>query len=521
MAADAAGARPATASASGLCEGCGWHHESTSIVSVDAPTQQIYETTRLPMQEDHATAVQQGCVRALSCEVSPRERPLMFGNAQQGYTLSFAFNLADQHARGHRRYYTLMVVCADRLHIVHNWAFFTKHCGDIIAELQAAARQANDLRLSESTGQAAGPPYTQSPVRRPSVADRLAPRADQLRSPHRTTELLRSLGRVTGKGELVVEALHQKFVWIIQQFAERVHEKQVRGPSYMAGRTTEDAPLLATAPTDVQCEVATVARIARASRDSGDISEEECRHILSMSCSGNESVFDAPEQQQQQRQRPAAATRGYRSLAGLAAVLSRPQLGLLLYNVSLGNQCIVRSDEPHAVVDFITAVTATLPDNASTTAINQDHYCEAFEASFLGLLRGVNIPGHIDRAGVIVVDLDPASDRNNWAGSITLCAENHVAAAAGNSFVAELLAFYYSDLDCEGIEATWLDAFRERWMHKAKAYFKVARRCELEAEERNSLLCQSLRITGKDFAVLKFLTACLSRPNRRRLLTDT
>ena len=47
-----------------------------------------------------------------------------------------------------------------------------------------------------------------------------------------------------------------------------------------------------------------------------------------------------------------------------------------------------------------------------------------------------------------------------------------------------------------------------------------ARCCEVEAEERNILLCQSLGVTEQDFLVLKFLTACLSRPNRRRLLMD-
>ncbi len=83
--------------------------------------------------------MRQACVRSLSCEVCPsREGPVLFGDDRRGYVFSYTFFLRDSNARGFQRWYSIVIVMADRLRLVSSWHFLVKTISEFVARLQAA-----------------------------------------------------------------------------------------------------------------------------------------------------------------------------------------------------------------------------------------------------------------------------------------------------------------------------------------------------------------------------------------------
>jgi folliculin len=83
------------------------------------------------------STVRQACVRSLSCEVCPtREGPLLFGDDQRGYVFSYTFFLRDSSARGSQRWYSIILIMADRLRLVSAWDFLVAQITQFILKLQ-------------------------------------------------------------------------------------------------------------------------------------------------------------------------------------------------------------------------------------------------------------------------------------------------------------------------------------------------------------------------------------------------
>ena len=85
------------------------------------------------------STVRQACVRSLSCEVCPtREGAVLFGDEHRGYVFSFTFFLRDSSARGLQRWYSIVLLMADRLRLVSSWAFLVQHITAFVQRLQEA-----------------------------------------------------------------------------------------------------------------------------------------------------------------------------------------------------------------------------------------------------------------------------------------------------------------------------------------------------------------------------------------------
>ncbi|KAI9801224.1 MAG: hypothetical protein M1825_003498 [Sarcosagium campestre] len=88
---------------------------SSTAMSASPPSQHphtiTYLTTRLPQTLLAHSLLRRSTIRTLSCETLPRPHssgPLMFGDAQAGYTIAHAFRLADPAARGRTRRYAFV-----------------------------------------------------------------------------------------------------------------------------------------------------------------------------------------------------------------------------------------------------------------------------------------------------------------------------------------------------------------------------------------------------------------------------
>ena len=66
------------------------------LISYDRAASTAYLSTRAPVHGPLYAVVRQACVRSLSCEFAPgKEGPVLFGDEQAGYTLSYMFQVKD------------------------------------------------------------------------------------------------------------------------------------------------------------------------------------------------------------------------------------------------------------------------------------------------------------------------------------------------------------------------------------------------------------------------------------------
>lgn len=140
-AAAAASTATATDNKSEFCASCDWSESRPGFVSHDTAAQTTYATTHHPIRPELYSTIRQACVRSLSCEVCPgREGPLLFGNADAGYTFSYAFFLKDHQARGFQRWYSVILVMTDYLHLISCWTFLVAQIKALVQDLQKRVR---------------------------------------------------------------------------------------------------------------------------------------------------------------------------------------------------------------------------------------------------------------------------------------------------------------------------------------------------------------------------------------------
>ncbi|VDK43568.1 unnamed protein product [Anisakis simplex] len=74
---------------------------------------------------------------------------ILFGDDDHGYTLSHTFRLRDAKARGFQRWFSLIVICMDKLLITNNYEFFVSSLSAIIHQLQERADDVFVMEQSE------------------------------------------------------------------------------------------------------------------------------------------------------------------------------------------------------------------------------------------------------------------------------------------------------------------------------------------------------------------------------------
>lgn len=65
---------------------------------------------------------------SLTVEFCPgREGPILFGDDENGYVMSYIFKLRDSQARGKTRHYAFTMLMTDRVFLVSCWPFLVKY----------------------------------------------------------------------------------------------------------------------------------------------------------------------------------------------------------------------------------------------------------------------------------------------------------------------------------------------------------------------------------------------------------
>lgn len=103
--------------------------EAKRLVTIDEddPTVQYMGTSKSPQQPHLYKAVRLACVRSLTAEFCQgRDGPVLFGDDENGYVMSYMFKLRDSQARGEARFYSLMILMTDRVYLVSCWPFLVR-----------------------------------------------------------------------------------------------------------------------------------------------------------------------------------------------------------------------------------------------------------------------------------------------------------------------------------------------------------------------------------------------------------
>ena len=129
------------------CTTCRSVPDGTGLFSTDPDNQDIcYLSTHNPPASTYAT-IRTACVRSLSCEVAPREGPILFssgtpdGEGQEWGFVSFVFRLSDGQARGSSRMYSILVMLSDVTLLVHSFTWLASSLRSFVIDLQLRAKR--------------------------------------------------------------------------------------------------------------------------------------------------------------------------------------------------------------------------------------------------------------------------------------------------------------------------------------------------------------------------------------------
>ena len=93
------------------------------------------------------------------------------------------------------------------------------------------------------------------------------------------------------------------------------------------------------------------------------------------------------------------------SFLQVARLLRPESVNALVYNVTVGNQIIVRGASALLVGSVLRALQTLLPPGCATSLPYEAIYHDTWQCNFLGLHAGVAIPAHVDKGSYALVDI--------------------------------------------------------------------------------------------------------------------
>ncbi|CAF0789835.1 unnamed protein product [Adineta ricciae] len=124
------------------CQSCTLSSEGVVITTTDYSHHMQYVSSSSTPNAELFKTIRHACVRSLTIEKpTDSEHPIVFGDDQGGYCLSFSFVCKDFYARGSQRRYSLCYLCPDKYHLLSVMCFIEKCMKQIIFWLQYDASQ--------------------------------------------------------------------------------------------------------------------------------------------------------------------------------------------------------------------------------------------------------------------------------------------------------------------------------------------------------------------------------------------
>jgi folliculin len=225
---------------------------------------------------------------------------------------------------------------------------------------------------------------------------------------------------------------------------------------------------------------------------------------------------------------PATITEGYTdnskartpmTLATLRKSLGAEGLRVVVYNVLVGNQLIVRGDYETAGPLF-GLVHSLLPAPCAFPPIQDTRYRDAWEAPFLSLPLGTEIPHWLETGTYAIIDIHNVSSKWGWKGQAVattlgraierLADDDHMMISNTTNRNSNVNGIG----DSNGIGALSLGLLVEEWIAKAKSYAVLRPIVESPRDKRMVAFAKAMGITcDADWNVLAFWTTGI-KPTR-------
>ncbi|CAO3685631.1 unnamed protein product [Umbelopsis ramanniana] len=198
--------------------------EASGMITKDDEDDTVfYLGCRAPQQQHLYAAVRNACVRSLTVEFCPgREGPILFGDDENGYVMSYIFKLRDSQARGKTRHYAFTMLMTDRVFLVSCWPFLVKVFRSTALNLQ---EKAEAVYQREREFRERHPPSLSAGSNRRSS---FAPTSPEQFLRRRAHTPMRSLADLLGIDDIYAQ-IHRQFSYILKSSARRRLEKVTKG----------------------------------------------------------------------------------------------------------------------------------------------------------------------------------------------------------------------------------------------------------------------------------------------------
>ncbi|KJE88797.1 hypothetical protein, variant [Capsaspora owczarzaki ATCC 30864] len=339
-----AAASPGSPAASNsTCSSCrSLPDDMPGFITNDHTTRISYISSQYPDHPSLYSHVRQACVRSLSCEVCPgREGAVIFGDDKSGYVFSYTFFVRDAQARGFQRWYSIISLMTDRIYLVNSWHFLVSSSRELISDLQKRANHRFEADQAKKTAEAR--------FASPGVGSGFGMTPDQFRRRRGGHQALRSLQDLSGD-ERLFSTVHTAFAWTLKACGERMFERQIEGP-----------PLIASGhPADLTNQYEMIDR---------------------------------------------AGTLRFATLSELIQVIGIEVFTLLLFNVVIGNQLVVRGPDPTMVASCLRLVQDLIPIGCCNVDYRSTVYKDSWQCNLLGLTATAEVPPHVDTHSYVLLDM--------------------------------------------------------------------------------------------------------------------
>ncbi|KAI8811783.1 vesicle coat protein [Cladochytrium replicatum] len=406
--------------------------------SFDDTTGIAYYTGRYPYIPAMYSSIRQACVRSLSYEFCPgREGPILFGDEGQGEILSYLFKIPDNQARGFQRIYALLFLNRDRSFLVASWPFLVAQMKAIAMDLRSRADKVFKMERERSGDPSVGVgPHSRN----------LSHSQEQLIR-RRGSQPPRLLSELLGSRDLFFQ-IHKSFTWLLKAFGIRVTEKSFNGRA-LIGTVAPDPPtppilrpITPSTPTSSTINIP---------------SRTETLHLR----------FTSIHQL-------------------LRAFSSHGTLRSAIHQVLIGNQIVVRGDEPAIVSSTLQLFQELVPHHCVSALDFSQEYEESWKYNFIGISRNTALPKDLSSNHVFLIEVIPTKQEPKSVSDYELRVPPPDKRTTGSA-----------DLDSSSATPTILEEMwkaitkapegesellkmqlvfiKEQWLSKAKLYFRFSK----------------------------------------------
>nr|CAB3246481.1 folliculin-like [Phallusia mammillata] len=479
-----------------LCQACrSLPEDKEAFVSNDKETGSTYLSTQHPHNSEMFKRVRQACVRSLSGEVCPgRQGPILFGDEQHGYVISYTFYINDNLARGQKRMYSIICMMADRVFLIQSWTFLVGCIERVIEYMQNCADYVYKTESKEQP---------QLPARvHARMTNAITPR--NFRQLRGDTSNSRALIQLTGNAELY-QYLHTAFTWIMRHCRTRIQEHIIFAP-----------------PIDddiVRAEI-----LARSKRSNSVISNEDVALAVANEELRTKSLSEASDNE--------VPYNCFRSLRHMRDILQPPLFKAVAWHLLIGNQVIWRGHDQNMVSSALQVLKTIIPVGCVKMVTDSNVYVNSYESNLLGLRETVALPSHVKSSDqYILVDIVRKASASQRLSQLSLSASPPTAFGGiefrmtSGCIIPEKMpvmlhklevALANDSLSAEVVKHC-LICLKQEWMNKTKVLFKFVKIDNRDKEDTNKLLQVCLSCTEEDTRLLKFWMTGLSFQFKEKL----